>query len=813
MYYSAIGLLAVLILLIESHEILLHPKDAFERPAWKVYRQFLFAVLGYYVTDILWGVLESRKLAVLLFADTTVYFIAMAAGVLFWAQFIVTYLEEKSGFGRFLINAGRVIAGLIALLSVVNIFTPVLFTVDSASVYAALPARYALLLSQILLFLLISLYAISSILRHPEEKNLKYRTLACFGLIMAGFLVFQLLFPYDPLYTAAYMLGTSMIHTFVVIEEKEEFRRGLAEAARIAELKNTVTALLDNLPGMTFTKDAETGVYLACNQAFAAYARKETPDGVIGYVDAELFDAGTAAHFAEDDRMALSMDEPYIFFEDVPNDEGNPRQFQTTKLKYTDAAGRLCLLGIVQDVTDMTRIQRESATTVEAYEKARGAGIMYSHIAQTMARGFTVLFYVNLDSEEFIEYRPEPDGSLAEQRRGWHFFEECETIAEEHIISEDRAAVLEALDRKLLEAALDRNRTVVHTFRQLTNSGPVYVSMQISRMEDDERYIIIGITDIDEHMKQRRATQKLREEQLAYSRLSALAGNFLSIYVVDPETERYREIRSDAGFEDLVHTREGENFFTDGRDASLPIIHPEDRARCLSLWTRDNVMAEIARRGSFTLSFRIVAESEARYVQLKAVMVEEDGRAQLIVGINDIDAQVRQEEAYVQSLAQAQIEAHVDPLTGVKNRHAYLEAEERLNIQIAEGRVKDFAIVLLDVNDLKQVNDAQGHQAGDQFLMDACKIICETFKHSPVYRVGGDEFTVVAQGSDYARIDELIERMNEQNRKALRSGGIVIACGMAKREGENSVAPVFVRADQLMYVNKSELKARRERQQ
>ena len=82
MYYSAIGLLAVLILLIESHEILLHPKDAFERPAWKVYRQFLFAVLGYYVTDILWGVLESRKLAVLLFADTTVYFIAMAAGVL-----------------------------------------------------------------------------------------------------------------------------------------------------------------------------------------------------------------------------------------------------------------------------------------------------------------------------------------------------------------------------------------------------------------------------------------------------------------------------------------------------------------------------------------------------------------------------------------------------------------------------------------------------------------------------------------------------------------------------------------------------------
>ena len=370
--------------------------------------------------------------------------------------------------------------------------------------------------------------------------------------------------------------------------------------------------------------------------------------------------------------------------------------------------------------------------------------------------------------------------------------------------------MLETLDRRALEEALDRSLTVVHTFRLISKSGPTYVSMKISRMEDDDRYIIIGITDIDEHMKQRRATQKLREEQLAYSRLSALAGNFLSIYVVDPRTEHYREIRVDAEVEDLVRTREGDNFFTDGRDASLAIVYPEDRSRYLSLWTRENVMTEIERCGSYTLSYRVVLDGQARYVQIKAVMVEEEARAKLIVGINDIDAQVRQEETYVQSLAQAQIEAHVDPLTGVRNRHAYMEAEERLNIQIAEGHVTEFAIVLLDVNDLKQVNDVQGHQAGDQFLRDACKIICDTFKHSPVYRVGGDEFTVVAQGSDYECIDELIAQMDSQNAEALRSGGIVIACGMAKREKEISVAPVFVRADQLMYENKSDLKDRRE---
>jgi hypothetical protein len=58
----------------------------------------------------------------------------------------------------------------------------------------------------------------------------------------------------------------------------------------------------------------ETAVYLACNQAFAEYAHKESPEGVVGLTDAEIFDAVTAEHFVEDDRMALSMDEPYIFF-------------------------------------------------------------------------------------------------------------------------------------------------------------------------------------------------------------------------------------------------------------------------------------------------------------------------------------------------------------------------------------------------------------------------------------------------------------------------------------------------------------------
>ncbi|MBR6221087.1 MAG: hypothetical protein IKQ80_11015 [Clostridia bacterium] len=149
---------------------------------------------------------------------------------MFWAEYTIAYVEDKTLFGRILIRAGHVIAGTITFIAAFNIFVPVLFTVDSGCVYHALPVRYVLLAGQILLLLLISYYAIASIVRRGTEKRPKYRALAAFGLIMAAFLYIQLWYPYLPLYTIAYMLGTCLLHTFVINDEKEDYRRRLEKA-------------------------------------------------------------------------------------------------------------------------------------------------------------------------------------------------------------------------------------------------------------------------------------------------------------------------------------------------------------------------------------------------------------------------------------------------------------------------------------------------------------------------------------------------------------------------------------------------------
>ena len=131
-----------------------------------------------------------------------------------------------------------------------------------------------------------------------------------------------------------------------------------------------------------------------------------------------------------------------------------------------------------------------------------------------------------------------------------------------------------------------------------------------------------------------------------------------------------------------------------------------------------------------------------------------------------------------------------------------------MNQRIAEGSVSEFSVVVFDLNDLKVVNDSRGHEVGDEYIRDACKQICTCFKHSPVFRVGGDEFAVIAQGSDYAHIEERLWDVSVHNEDARKDGSVVIACGMARFEDDDCVAAVFDRADRHMYEDKSTLKSR-----
>lgn len=156
-------------------------------------------------------------------------------------------------------------------------------------------------------------------------------------------------------------------------------------------------------------------------------------------------------------------------------------------------------------------------------------------------------------------------------------------------------------------------------------------------------------------------------------------------------------------------------------------------------------------------------------LRLKAAKVVEDGKALLIIGLMNEDAQIRQEQEYARDLSIARKMATVDSLTGVKNKHAYAQWEEKIDAEIKAGQRLPFAAVVCDVNNLKAVNDLYGHKEGDACILKACRKICAVFSHSPVFRVGGDEFVVLLTGEDYGRRRSLMSRSRRFRQTARRS--------------------------------------------
>ena len=151
--------------------------------------------------------------------------------------------------------------------------------------------------------------------------------------------------------------------------------------------------------------------------------------------------------------------------------------------------------------------------------------------------------------------------------------------------------------------------------------------------------------------------------------------------------------------------------------------------------------------------------------------------------------------------------ANTDSMTGVRNKHAYSEAEALLNQRIRENDIDKLGVIVCDINGLKLVNDTLGHVAGDKLIKDACALICEHFTHGAVYRIGGDEFVVILQEKGYDMMLEELDMINREIEENIKKNEVVVSIGYSTLTPEDQMFhDVFERADQMMYKRKKQLK-------
>ena len=158
--------------------------------------------------------------------------------------------------------------------------------------------------------------------------------------------------------------------------------------------------------------------------------------------------------------------------------------------------------------------------------------------------------------------------------------------------------------------------------------------------------------------------------------------------------------------------------------------------------------------------------------------------------------------------------ANKDALTGVRNRTSYDNHMRILQRELEEGNTR-FGLMMADLNDLKHINDTYGHDKGNTAIRKLGAMLCDVFVHSPVFRIGGDEFILILKGRDYDSCAELAaefyRRLDElgKNDSLAEWEKISAAIGYALYDEklDRTAEDVSIRADKAMYDRKKEMKA------
>lgn len=159
-------------------------------------------------------------------------------------------------------------------------------------------------------------------------------------------------------------------------------------------------------------------------------------------------------------------------------------------------------------------------------------------------------------------------------------------------------------------------------------------------------------------------------------------------------------------------------------------------------------------------------------------------------------------------------QSYMDSLTGVRNKRSYDTEVSGLSADITRKDAR-FGIAIIDLNDLKKINDSYGHDHGDEAIVKICRMICDVFAHSPVFRYGGDEFVVILKNRDLDNAgtlvaefrDRVAELRAEKDAPTWERATAAIGYAVYDPESDMDIQSVFERADNEMYRDKQRTKA------
>ncbi len=289
MYYSVIGMIAIVLHIIMNHEFIKPDKNRDE--VNKAFSKFVLVSLLYFVTDALWGILDTLNMPTLLYIDTIVYYISMALTIAYLCNYVTQYLNLKSAFGKFILIFGQVFATLEIVLLIINHFVHIFFWITPEGDYQAYVYRYIALYMQVFLCFLLAIQTGVVMIKAAGEMKKRYFTIFFFCSALGGAIVLQIVYPLLPIYAIGLLIGSGIIHTFVNEGEIEEQFKVLQSMADIHYSMHVIDLAKDTVQELTARQEVKAivnkthGAYEMMRRVIKAVTVSEYLESVLGFTD------------------------------------------------------------------------------------------------------------------------------------------------------------------------------------------------------------------------------------------------------------------------------------------------------------------------------------------------------------------------------------------------------------------------------------------------------------------------------------------------------------------------------------------------
>ena len=522
----------------------------------------------------------------------------------------------------------------------------------------------------------------------------------------------------------------------------------------------------------------------------------------------------------EDCRRLVYPEDQHIFLQDIRREklladmkkgtmqsieyrlmiDGVPVWHSLRLIRSPDDSSDYFVLGVKN--IDAAHRRRQNELEIERQKE------IYDQITESLAEQYDTLYYIDLATSTYLEISSTDEyKKLNVPATGNDFFAESRRSIRKYVHPEDQEKAMRLHYKDVMLENLRDRKSFSLSWRLVVN-GEVRHIRHTEIMARDGEHIIVCIKNIDNEVQAKIAQREDRKKSVTFTQIAErLASHYDLIYYIDCGTSYYAELSAKRKSGELKIQEEGEDFFAAAWRNAGRLIFAEDRDRIRLFLDRDNLISQLESRRQLTEDYRMVLDGgETQYTRMTVTYSSD--RSHFIICVENREEDVRRENEHLKALSAANEMARRDELTGTRNKTAYHETEKELQRLAEEGK-EPFGIVVCDINGLKLINDTEGHKAGDDYIKSACRLVCRIFHHSPVFRIGGDEFVVVLRGQDLSGRGSLIATVRRQVEENIRIGeGPVIASGLAEFQPviDRGVEDVFNRADNQMYEDKTRLK-------